>query len=306
MKLSVCVVTYNQEKYIAECLQSIVDQVTDFDFEIIVGDDGSSDSTRQIVSAFAKRYKNIVPVLHEKNMGGAHNYKAVHGLATGMYIAHMDGDDLMLPGKLQAQADVLDRHPDCVVCAHSMQTMKDGVISGIWKAYPEGKYGMVELINTLPFFCHSSKMYRASLQSHKMVEDETLDVEVHLYDSSHGSIFYIGRELGIYRLNAGVSTSAGSRWASPSWALERGSRRLFENAYDHLDAAVVDRAKAKYLFELAYQYALAGDMTRYGDLMKESIKTKRTGLLQAGMYALRFLPAIAVKVARHRAGKKGY
>ena len=48
-KVSVCVITYNQEKYIAQCLQSIVDQETDFDFEIIVGDDCSTDGTREIV-----------------------------------------------------------------------------------------------------------------------------------------------------------------------------------------------------------------------------------------------------------------
>lgn len=69
-KVSVCVVTYNQEKYIHECLQSLVDQETDFEFEVIVGDDGSTDGTRAVVVDFARKYPKIVkPLLHEKNNG---------------------------------------------------------------------------------------------------------------------------------------------------------------------------------------------------------------------------------------------
>ena len=55
-KVSVCVVTYNQEKYIRQCLQSIVDQETDFDFEVIVADDCSTDRTSCIVQEFADKY----------------------------------------------------------------------------------------------------------------------------------------------------------------------------------------------------------------------------------------------------------
>ena len=54
-KVSVCVVTYNQEKYVAQGLQSIVDQETDFDFEIIVGDDCSTDGTREILENFKEK-----------------------------------------------------------------------------------------------------------------------------------------------------------------------------------------------------------------------------------------------------------
>jgi glycosyltransferase involved in cell wall biosynthesis len=56
-KVSVCVVSYNQEKYIRQCLQSIVDQATDFDFEVIVGDDFSTDGTRVIIEEFEKIQK---------------------------------------------------------------------------------------------------------------------------------------------------------------------------------------------------------------------------------------------------------
>ena len=96
-KVSVCVVTYNQKKYIRQCLQSIVDQEADFDFEVIVGDDCSEDGTREIVQEFVERYPGLVKaVLHEKNVGIVVNYRSVHDLARGEYIAHCDGDDLWL------------------------------------------------------------------------------------------------------------------------------------------------------------------------------------------------------------------
>ena len=69
-KVSVCVVTYNQEKYIRQCLQSIVDQETDFDFEVIVSDDCSMDGTCAIVQEFVEKYPGMVkPIFHDRNMG---------------------------------------------------------------------------------------------------------------------------------------------------------------------------------------------------------------------------------------------
>jgi cellulose synthase/poly-beta-1,6-N-acetylglucosamine synthase-like glycosyltransferase len=69
-KVSVCVVTYNQEKYIGQCLQSVVDQETDFDFEVLVADDCSTDGTRLILHEFANKYPGIVkPILSEVNVG---------------------------------------------------------------------------------------------------------------------------------------------------------------------------------------------------------------------------------------------
>ena len=69
-KVSVCVVTYNQEKYIRKCLQSIIDQKADFDFEIIIADDCSTDNTPTIIQEFYAKYPEIVkPIFREKNIG---------------------------------------------------------------------------------------------------------------------------------------------------------------------------------------------------------------------------------------------
>src|SRR6266480_3387289 len=120
-KVSVCVVTYNQNQYIRRCLQNIVDQETDFDFEVIVADDCSTDGTRAIVQEFADRYPKLMrPILNPKNLGPFQNYRHAHQAALGDYVAHIDGDDSACRGKLVKQKRYLDRHQDCVLVAHRM------------------------------------------------------------------------------------------------------------------------------------------------------------------------------------------
>ena len=125
-KVSVCIITYNQEKYIRQCLQSIIDQETNFDFEVIVGDDCSTDGTRTIVQEFVERYPSIIKtIVQEKNTGGSKNNLDVHAAAIGKYVAHVDGDDYTLPGKLQLQANVLDADLMCTAVWHRVDYFND-------------------------------------------------------------------------------------------------------------------------------------------------------------------------------------
>ena len=72
--VSVCIITYNHEKYIRQCLDGVVMQKTKFPFEVILGEDCSTDSTRKIVEEFEARYPGIIkPVYHATNVGGARN-----------------------------------------------------------------------------------------------------------------------------------------------------------------------------------------------------------------------------------------
>jgi glycosyltransferase involved in cell wall biosynthesis len=113
-KVSVCVVTYNQEKYIRQCLQSIVEQETDFDFEVIVGDDCSTDGTRSVIRAFVVKYPDIVnPIFRDTNIGAMNNFADILSVANGNYIALCEGDDYWTdPLKLQKQVDFLEAHPE--------------------------------------------------------------------------------------------------------------------------------------------------------------------------------------------------
>ena len=113
MKLSVFVVTYNQEQYIRQCLESIVMQKVNFDYEVIIGEDCSSDSTPQICDEYAAKYPQIQIYHHPKNAGLLKNWEFVMNKCKGKYIALIEGDDYWIdPYKLQRQVDWLDAHPE--------------------------------------------------------------------------------------------------------------------------------------------------------------------------------------------------
>ena len=113
MKLSVFVVTYNQEQYIRQCLDSIVMQKVNFDYEVIISDDCSTDGTGAICDEFAAKYPQVQVFRHEKNIGLLKNWEFVMNKCKGEYIALIEGDDYWIDeNKLQRQVDWLGAHPD--------------------------------------------------------------------------------------------------------------------------------------------------------------------------------------------------
>jgi glycosyltransferase involved in cell wall biosynthesis len=114
-------VTYNHEHFLADALDSILMQETDFNFEIVVGDDCSTDGTRGILLDYQKRHPDRVrPILHKHNVGMQRNTLATLEACRGEYIALLDGDDYWLsPKKLQSQVETLDSHPEYSMCWHN-------------------------------------------------------------------------------------------------------------------------------------------------------------------------------------------
>ncbi|SDB46545.1 Glycosyl transferase family 2 [Pseudobutyrivibrio sp. YE44] len=117
-KVSVVVATYNQEKYIGHTLESIVSQKVNFEYEVIVGDDCSTDGNAAVIKEYAEKYPDIiVPILREKNLGMGGNVADLTMRTTGEYVAFIEGDDFWIDeNKLQKQVDFLDSHPDYVAC----------------------------------------------------------------------------------------------------------------------------------------------------------------------------------------------
>jgi len=120
MKVSVAMITYNHESFIAQAIESALMQKTNFDFEIIIGEDCSKDKTRLIVREYAEKFPNIIKLLlHQQNIGPISNFVAAYQKCRGQYIAFLEGDDYWTdPYKLQKQSDFLDTHPDFVSCVH--------------------------------------------------------------------------------------------------------------------------------------------------------------------------------------------
>lgn len=129
MKLSVSIITYNHEKFIAHAIESVLMQKTDFKYELLIGEDDSSDRTRDIVKKYAEKYpdkirlflndrKNVIYI----NGHATGKWNMINTLknARGKYIALLDGDDYWTDAyKLQKQVDFLESKPDFVICCHN-------------------------------------------------------------------------------------------------------------------------------------------------------------------------------------------
>lgn len=127
MKLSIFVVTYNQEKYILECLDSILMQKVDFEYEVIIGEDCSTDRTPQICDEYAAKYPFIHVYHHTKNLGLIKNWEFVLNKCTGDYVAMLEGDDYWSnPDKLQTQVEFLDLHSNIALTFTSASVSYEG------------------------------------------------------------------------------------------------------------------------------------------------------------------------------------
>ena len=119
--VSVLMPAYNAEKYIAESIESILNQ-TFSDFEFIIINDGSTDNTAKIVREYARRDSRIKFIDNKKNMGVAKTRNQLLDNAVGKYIAYQDSDDISLAHRLAYQVDFLDSHPDISVVGAAMET----------------------------------------------------------------------------------------------------------------------------------------------------------------------------------------
>ena len=232
-KVSVCIVTYNHEQYIAECLSSILTQDVDFPFEVIIGNDCSKDRTAEIIEGFAEAYPGVITVVrYEKNVGPTENYAKVHSLAKGEYVCHCDGDDFWLQGKLAKQVAYMDAHPEVaqtwhrqhVVDAHSQRI---GVFP---KRFPRALLGRPMRLSDLALSYglvgqHSSQMYRRSAKTVHRRDRPTIDYFFALDIASQGLSVHLPIFLGCYRIVAGGSVTQSA------------------NGRNQVDLCVVDAAK---------------------------------------------------------------
>jgi glycosyltransferase involved in cell wall biosynthesis len=112
--VSVLILTYNHKRYISEAIESVLQQKTNFEFEILIGDDCSTDGTRSIVEGFQKQYPEKIQLINSiTNVGSIRNEKRLMDAAIGKYIALLEGDDFWInPMKLQKQVDFLEENQE--------------------------------------------------------------------------------------------------------------------------------------------------------------------------------------------------
>ena len=134
-EVSVSVVTYNQRHLIGRALDSILVQRVNFSYEIVVGDDGSTDGTLDVLQEYAERSSRPIRILrhdHLPGIPGRLNNMNNPMACRGKYTAYLDGDDYWIdPCKLQRQYDMMEAHPELSMCLHDTRGLEvdsEGVV----------------------------------------------------------------------------------------------------------------------------------------------------------------------------------
>ena len=214
--ISVMLITYNHEKYIAQALDSILMQETEYAFEIIVIEDCSTDKTRDVIMEYVNKYPaKIKAFFNPTNIGTLDppQQKVTHDgfkRLTGDYIAILEGDDYWSsPHKLQKQISFLENNWDYVACAHN--TIKKYENNSqpphrflYWENTKETH--TVDDFIVYSFFHASSMIYRNYFQGAppKYFRSKwSCDIFMNIYYAHHGNIKYINEDMSVYRAHPG-------------------------------------------------------------------------------------------------------
>ena len=121
--LSVCLITYNQKKFITDAIESVLMQKTNFKFQLVIADDCSTDGSREILLHFKEKYPDIIElILQEKNVGPARNWLDLLKYPKSKYIAYFEGDDYWIDSlKLQKQVDFMEQNDGFSMCFHAVE-----------------------------------------------------------------------------------------------------------------------------------------------------------------------------------------
>ena len=216
--VSVCMVTYNHESYIRQAIEGVLMQKTDFEYELVIGEDCSQDKTREICFEYQKKYPDKIRVLwwHENVLKLGGNGRRVRARSRGEFIAFCEGDDYWTDtNKLQVQVDILRKYKqasicfgDVAVCLQSRnQMLHPKRMMGLFQTGEiNGKEYILCGVNAVT----CTVMMRA--KSWKLVESkyEILkwrlamgDVQLWIASALEGSVCFIGSELAVYRIHKG-------------------------------------------------------------------------------------------------------
>jgi glycosyltransferase involved in cell wall biosynthesis len=225
--VSVCIITYNQEKYIEQAILSALNQDTNFNFEIVIGDDCSNDSTREILLSYSIKYPDKVRlILNDINIGPVKNMSNVIKNCNGKYIALLEGDDYWNSDlKLRKQVEFLEEKNNYSICYHATNLVDiNGDIKTILPLikYRREKSTLIDLIENDSFMATCSVMFRNKLFEYFpdvfYTSRSVCDWSLNVLNAEHGDIGYINEVMSVYRSASGEH----------SWSSKKISRQYID------------------------------------------------------------------------------
>ncbi len=244
--VSVFMLSYNHEKYIAKALESVVTQKTNFRFEVIVHDDASTDRSAEIIREYEKRYPELIHAIYQTenqfSQGIGIYRKFIHPIMKGKYVAACECDDYWCDElKLQKQVDVLESHPEFVGCCHNCLIIDDDD-NPKGHSYEVYHYCRTHIFDIKRFECGlfpgqtASKMYRMAVNIYSNQEEYRDmmaircqgDQKINLHLLLNGSFYYMEDVMSCHRVVSDKGTSWAARIHGKDMALYmfRASRDL--------------------------------------------------------------------------------
>ncbi|MFN0016061.1 MAG: glycosyltransferase [Saprospiraceae bacterium] len=236
---SVSMIAYNACGYIGQAIGGVLSQKTNFPFELVIGDDGSTDGTRQICEEYAARYPDIIRLLPpHPNLGIAANTQRTMGSSRGKYIAVCDGDDVWTdPFKLARQVAFLEEHPDYGVVYTDVETISENhaVIVDEEQASIREMYATGDVFFKLleaNFINNSTAMFRAELiRDHIVYPDRCYQIPDYirwLHIAAQSRVHFMPYKSTYYRKHAaGLSSNTSN-------PIQQGNRKVFYRSLNHI------------------------------------------------------------------------
>jgi len=214
LKRSVLLLAYNQAQFLAQALDSVLLQETEFEFEILAVDDASTDGTAELLHGYAHQHPNQIRLLqHPSNLGSERaSFLGSYQRATGEYVALLDGDDFWTdPEKLQKQVNFMDVHHDYSFCAHNNMVIDEWNDAHWIKSAPTDDMDIpIETLIAGNPFHTSSVMYRNGVVTswpEYFNNFEFSDWPLEILLAQRGRVRFMAEAMSAYRIHSGGTWS---------------------------------------------------------------------------------------------------
>lgn len=205
VKVSVCIFVYNLERFIAKAIESVLMQKTEFKFEIIIGENKSTDRSREICIEYQKKNPERIKILlRERNIGMERNVFNTLKEATGQYVAILDGDDYWIdPLKLQKQVDFMNSNPEFSLCCHNCIILHEDhdILPELFHPRNQKDVIVIEDIIMSWSMATASMLYRNSMMSFPdwVYKAYNFDVAIQVLLADRGKVKYLNEPMAVYR-----------------------------------------------------------------------------------------------------------
>ncbi len=271
--VTVVITTYNHEAYIAECVESVLTQQTNFPFAVIVIDDCSTDGTAAVLDDLSARHPGRLTVRRPpENRNDHHDFAAALDDSRSRYLAMLDGDDYWTsPTKLQRQVDFLDLHPSYAVCCHAVDPINvDGSPSAVRYERRRPHYCRDDLWSACFIHTASAVFRRDAFDTLPdwYYESVAGDWELFLLLTVRGDVRFFEERMSAYRIHEGGLWSGldSRRQALQVHDFYRHQARAWGRSFRTNRVAVLSRAVT-----LAFRYGEAKDTMRAWRWLSEAI-----------------------------------